>query len=65
MGKLSPILQERHDRALRNFKASNKSWQQEHIEADAGRKSEHQKTHERFNPGGAAIEAAMKRGHEQ
>jgi hypothetical protein len=47
-----------------SFAEHQASWQQEHIEADAGRKSEHQKTHERFNPHGAAIEAAMK-GKEQ
>jgi hypothetical protein len=67
MGRLNAILQDRHDRALATFKASNKSWWQKSIEADKARsdeKSEHQKTHERFNPGGRAIIAAMNKGDE-
>ena len=61
MPKLSTILQDRHDRALRRFKDSRPQ------EPDNcfgpipdDKKSEHQKTHERFNPGGRAIAAAMR-----
>jgi hypothetical protein len=67
MGRLNAILQERHDKAYGAYKASRRSWQQKCIDHDAvktGEKSEHQKTHERFNPGGRAIIAAMNKGDE-
>jgi hypothetical protein len=67
MGRLNAILQERHDKAKGDFKASNKSWQQSMIESDAARsdeKSIHQITHDKFNPGGRAIIAAMNKGDE-
>jgi hypothetical protein len=40
------------------WKKSHRSWQQKCIDHDSIRssgKSEHQKTHERFNPNGAAM----------
>ncbi len=62
MGRLSPILQDRHDRALSRFKKSNKALREQRKAEDNARpgKTFMQETHEKFNPGGKAIINSMK-----